>query len=147
MDNEKTIYEDLGEQAALTSEGLSSQNFGSTERLNESKIYSEQVKSILDCERLTIERELNESKIELERYKTERELELKEEYDKAKLAIEEANSKREKRMNIAKLCLTGLELGLTSVFGVLYLKANMEYGGMVGKDGKGWFEQIKHIKL
>ena len=43
--------------------------------------------------------------------------------------------------------LAGIEVASGVVLGLLYLKVNLSYGGLIGKDGKKFWDEIKHIKL
>ena len=46
-----------------------------------------------------------------------------------------------------KVALAGVEVGSGIVLGLIYLKANFAYGGLIGKDGKKFWDEIKHIKI
>lgn len=85
------------------------------------------------------EERLNEARIHEIQHKLHMEAE--------KLEIEKEKAKTEKATLWTKVGLTAATLTAEIGLGILYLKANMKYGGMIGKDGKKWFDDIKRIKL
>lgn len=117
--------EDVELNLGVTSEYLMKLNPGQEERLNEAKIHEIQHKLNLEMEKLELQRTIEEQKLDIERSK----------------------AKTEKATLWARVGLTAVTLTSEIALGVLYLKANMKYGGMLGKDGKKWFDDIKRIKL
>lgn len=165
MDFEELLSENLG----TTGIGLKDLNPGSTERLNEAKIYDMQCRASLEAFEKTNAVLANESKMEFEREKFDKELDLKREIEKERIASEERRhekelelkrefeqmkfdeTKRKDKNELAalwsKLALAGVEVGTGVILGLFYLKANFAYGGLIGKDGKKFWDEIKHIKI
>lgn len=145
-ENAKTIYEVLGEQAALTSEGLESQEYGSEARVNEAKIFADQVSKILDCDRIGIEADYNQARIELEKYKIDQELKLKKEIELEKIKAEKITGKIDTGIKVFDSLLAVGSLVATCWFGAKTLRFNLEYGGIIGKDAKTWTDALKHFR-
>lgn len=171
MEEKETMsFEDLlSENLGLTGDGLKNMEPGSSERLNEAKIYDMQCKASLEAFEKTNQAIENESKLEFEREKFDKELELKKEIEYEKIRSDERKyekelefrrefeqtkaeeQKRKDRHEVAswwtKVALAGVEVASGIGLGLLYLKVNLSYGGLIGKDGKRFWDEIKHIKI
>lgn len=159
----------LGENLGSTGDMLKDMEPGSTERLNEAKIYDMQCKASLEVFEKTNNVINNEARLELEREKNDKELELRREIELEKIAAEdrrhekelelkrefeqihakelERKDKNERNALWCKVALAGVEVSSGIVLGLIYLKANFAYGGLIGKDGKRFWDEIKHIKI
>lgn len=144
---EKDFIELLSENIGTTGTELQELEIGSEERVAEAKIFDMQAKLALDEYKLSNEVAINEAKIALEHERLDREMELKREMELRRIAIEEDKAKTEKRTLWTKVILTGVEIGSGITLGWAYLKYNLIYGGMMGKDAKEWFKEIRRIKL
>lgn len=116
--SERNYYTDLVSAAEQARDLLDDATPGSKERLTEAQVYDMLVKNLIEEERLA---------------------------NQAQKDADEA--KWNKIWGGVKVGLTALQVGISGWFGWNYLKANMQFGNMVGKDGKGWFDEIKRIKL
>lgn len=65
----------------------------------------------------------------------------------AQLANEYDKIKTERRTLWARVAVVAGEAAATIGLGWAYLKVNMKYGGMVGKDGQSIWKTIKNIKF
>lgn len=168
-ENQKDFAELLGENLGLTGEELVDMELGSTQRLNEAKIfdmqagkaleeYQKRMQIDIDQQKLDLEREkaadeatlrrnIEEMKNKTEMEKFERELYMKRELEEMKLRIEEKKAKHEIWGLWAKVGLALIEVASGIGLGLLYLKVNLSYGGLIGKDGKKFWDEIKHIKI
>lgn len=124
-DEKIELIDDIAGNIGEASDALSELSIGSDERLVEAKIYDMQVKTALQAERQNAELEIEREKLEIERSKV----------------------KAEKATLWCKVGIAAAEFGSGVALGLLYLKANLKYGGMMGKDAKKWFDDLKHIKL
>lgn len=125
MAEERNYYTDLVTRVEQTCDNFNSLPAGSKERLTEAQIYDTLLKNVI------------------------KEEELANQYEKStkELKIKEDEAKWNKIWGGIKVGLTAVQVGVSGWFGWNYLKANMQFGNMVGKDGKGWFDEIKRIKL
>lgn len=125
MAEERNYYTDLVARVEQTCDNLDSLPAGSKERLTEAQIYDTLLKNVI------------------------KEEELANQYEKStkELKIKEDEAKWNKIWGGIKVGLTAVQVCVSGWFGWNYLKANMQFGNMVGKDGKGWFDEIKRIKL
>lgn len=125
MAEERNYYTDLVARVEQTCDKLDSLPAGSKERLTEAQIYDTLLKNVI------------------------KEEELANQYEKStkELKIKEDEAKWNKIWGGIKVGLTAVQVCVSGWFGWNYLKANMQFGNMVGKDGKGWFDEIKRIKL
>lgn len=168
-EDQKDFAELLGENLGLTGEELVDMELGSTQRLNEAKIfdmqagkaleeYQKRMQIEIEQQKLDLEREKAAEEvtlkrnIEAERNKTEmekfnKELQMKRELEEMKLMIEEKKAKHEIWGLWAKVALALIEVASGIGLGLLYLKVNLSYGGLIGKDGKKFWDEIKHIKI
>lgn len=159
----------LGENLGLTGEELQSMDTGSNQRLNEAKIfdmqcskaleeYQKRMQIDLDQQRLDFERdkaaeeatlkrniEAERNKLEMEKFT--KELEFRRTIEEYRLAVEEKKANNEIKALWAKVILAAIEVGSGIGLGFLYLKVNLEYGGLVGKDGKRFWDAIRNIKI
>lgn len=127
-----TLTEDLLQNIGDTSSRLEAAQAGSKERQVEAAIYREQLNALAAIDEFNHKRELDFERLEIER---------------SRLEVERQKASNEKFGLWARIGLTAATLGAEAWFGLTYLKANLKFGGMVGKDGKGWFDSIKRIKL
>lgn len=125
MAEERNYYTDLVTRVEQTCDKFDSLPAGSKERLTEAQIYDTLLKNVI------------------------KEEELANQYEKStkELKIKEDEAKWNKIWGGIKVGLTAVQVCVSGWFGWNYLKANMQFGNMVGKDGKGWFDEIKRIKL
>lgn len=125
MAEERNYYTDLVARVEQTCDKFDSLPAGSKERLTEAQIYDTLLKNVI------------------------KEEELANQYEKStkELKIKEDEAKWNKIWGGIKVGLTAVQVCVSGWFGWNYLKANMQFGNMVGKDGKGWFDEIKRIKL
>ena len=79
--------------------------------------------------------------------KFDKELEQRRQLEELRLKIEEKKAKHEIWGLWAKVALAAIEVASAIGLGLLYLKVNLSYGGLIGKDGKKFWDEIKHIKL
>lgn len=151
---EKNLTDDILEQIGTTSANLESAEAGKVSRRIESEIYKTQVQMIFDndaemfkrdlaLQELDIKRSESEEKIAIERER----LELERQIQETKLRMDESRAKNEKAALWTKVGLVGVEVTSGIWLGLLYLRANLKYGGFVGKDGKKIFDDIKKVRL
>lgn len=136
MAEEITLQEEFASQLATTSANLETAKMGSEERVNEAKIYKEQAELIIKQQDSLLKEERDNAELALKREEME-----------ARLAIEESKAKTEKRTLWAKVGLGAGQAVLYTFLGWLYLKSNLKYGSMVGKDSKEIFNEIKKIRI
>lgn len=129
---ERNYYTDITDCASNVFDSLGELNPGSKEKLTEAQIYDMLNKNLIEAERIANQEAIENRKIDLE---------------EKRLAIEADEARWNKIWGGIKVGLTAVQLGVSGWFGWNYLKANMQFGNMVGKDGKGWFDEIKRIKL
>lgn len=168
MAEERTIIEMTGENMVDSMERLKGIN-DVKDRKVESDIYCEQAKIVNEQDKMSLQYEVEMEKIKLEREKFESELNLKREqfekememknaqFEKEREQIENFNyikleqeAKHNKKLinnERAKLAVAIGSTLLTGGMGILYLKYNMKYGGMTGKDGESWFKELRHINV
>ena len=168
-EEQKDFTELLGENLGLTGAELVDMELGSTQRLNEAKIFDMQAGKALDeyqkrmqieleqqkldlerekvAEEATLKRNIEETRSKTEMEKFERELLMKRELEEMKLKIEEKKANHEIWGLWAKVALAAIEVASGIGLGLLYLKVNLSYGGLIGKDGKKFWDEIKHIKI
>lgn len=166
---QKDFVDLLGENLGLTGEELQSMETGSTQRLNEAKIFDMQCSKALDeyqkrmaieldqeklefekekaAEEVVLKRNIEQERNDLEMAKFEKELEMRRSLEEYKLAIEEKKANHEIWGLWAKVALAAIEVASGVGLGLLYLKVNLEYGGLVGKDGKRFWDAIRNIKI
>lgn len=159
----------LADNIGNTGTELKDMEYGSNQRLNEAKIFDMQAARVLEEfqksneialqeERLEFEKErikeelILKRNIESERLKADmekfnKEIALKREIETLRLSIEEKKARNEIRGLWARVLLAGIEVGTGVGLGLLYLKVNMTYGGLIGKDGKKFWDEIRHIKI
>lgn len=155
MDEEKGFTEenvndfvfDLMNQALESSTALNTTEVGSAERDKESKIYDSLTKNVMAYQETLSKIESDKERLGLERYKIDEELRLKREIEEARLQVETSKANTEKATAWAKVGLAVVEVGSSIGLGILYLKANLKYGGMLGRDAKEWFKDLKKFKL
>ena len=167
--DQKDFTDLLGENLGITGEGLEELEIGSKQRLDEAKIfdlqcnaalneYQKRMEADLAVEKLEFEKEKAKEElklkanIEAERNKLEmekfdRELALKREMELLKIEVEQKKANNEIRGLWAKVALAGVEVASGIGLGLIYLKVNLEYGGLVGKDGKRFWDAIRNIKI
>lgn len=133
---ELTLTDDVVEQLALSSANLEVLEKGTKERQIEAGIYNNQLEQIMKIDEFNHKRDLDLQKAELQR-----------EIEEAKLKIEESKAKNEKWSLWARVGIAATTGVAEIALGVLYLKANLAYGGMMGKDGQSWFKELKKIRL
>ena len=168
-EEQKDFGQLLGENLGLTGEELQNLGPGTTQRLNEAKIFDMQCSKALDeyqkrmaieidqqklefekekaAEEATLRRNIEAEKNKLEMEKFEKELAMRRSIEEYKLSIEEKKANHEIWGLWAKVILAGLEVASGIGLGLLYLKVNLEYGGLVGKDGKRFWDAIRNIKI
>lgn len=159
----------LADNIGMTGTELKDMETGSTQRLNEAKIFDMQAARVLEeyqktaaieaenerlgieklklDEEITLKRDIEEAKIAQDMDKFEKELEQRRQLEELRLKIEEKKAKHEIWGLWAKVVLAGIEVASAIGLGLLYLKVNLSYGGLIGKDGKKFWDEIKHIKL
>ena len=159
----------LGENLGITGEELQEMETGSTQRLNEAKIFDMQCSKALEeyqkrmqidldqqklefekektAEEVTLKRNIESERNKLEMEKFDKELAMRREFENLKLQIEEKKARQEIWGLWAKVALAGVEVASGVGLGLLYLKVNLEYGGLVGKDGKRFWDAIRNIKI
>ena len=172
MDEEresKDFVDLLGENLGVTGEELQTLETGSPKRLNEAKVFDMQCKTALDEYQKRMQIDLDQQRLEfdkekaaedailrrniesernaLEMEKFDKELAMRREFESYKLAIEEKKANHEIWGLWAKVALAGIEVASGVGLGLLYLKVNLEYGGLVGKDGKRFWDAIRNIKI
>lgn len=140
-----TFFEDLLENVSQTSDELRKASDDSKGAI--AKTYDMQARTLMAYYEQTDKIENERDRMALERYKIDEDLKLRREIEERRLEIEQKKSNAERGTLWAKVGISLAELGLTAGMGLLYLKANMKYGGMVGKDAQKWFNDLKHIKL
>ena len=165
MDFEQLLSENLGSTGAI----LKDMEVGSQDRLNEAKIYDMQCKATIELYEKTNQILEKEAQLDFDREKFDKELELKEKIEKERIAADERkfekelelrkqieemkheDSKRRDKNEIAalwsKVALAGVEIASGIGLGLLYLKVNLSYGGLIGKDGKKFWDEIRRIKI
>lgn len=166
---QKDFVDLLGENLGVTGEDLQEMETGSTERLNEAKIFDMQCGKALDeyqkrmqidieqqrlefekdkaAEEATLKRNIESERNALEMEKFDKELAMRRSIEEYKLAIEEKKARNEIWGLWAKVALAAVEVASGIGLGLLYLKINLEYGGLVGKDGKRFWDAIRNIKI
>lgn len=159
----------LGENLGITGEELQDMETGSTQRLNEAKIFDMQCSKALDEYQKRMQIELDQERLEFEKEKAaedailrrnieaeknkvdmekfDKELAMRRSLEEYKLSIEEKKAKHEIWGLWAKVILAGVEVASGIGLGLLYLKINLEYGGLIGKDGKRFWDAIRQIKI
>lgn len=159
----------LGENLGITGEELQNLDVGSNQRLNEAKIFDMQCSKALEeyqkrmaieidqdklefekekaAEEVTLRRNIEAERNKLEMEKFDKELAMRREIENYKLMIEEKKAKHEIWGLWSKVALAGVEVASGIGLGLLYLKVNLEYGGLVGKDGKRFWDAIRNIKI
>lgn len=147
MDDQKTFQEDLVENIAVSSEALSNQAIGSAGRINEAKIYDTQSRLLMEVNKQDYDFMEVDRRFALDKWKVEQEIEIKREASKIEMQLTEAKYNNEKATLWAKVAIAGVGLIADIGIGILYLKANMKYGGMMGRDSKKWFDDLRRIKL
>lgn len=147
MEEKITAREDIMTNISVTSQNLVDSKSGSDERLTEAKIYDMQHKLNLETDKLDLQEIMDNRKLEFEKEKFEAEMKFKREFEERRIAIEESKANTEKMTLWTRAGIAGLEMISGIGLGILYLKANMKYGGMIGKDGKKWFDDLRRIKL
>lgn len=171
MDENNTMdfMELLSLNIGTTGSELEKMEIGSSERSKEANIFESQAKLALEEYKLTNAIESENSRIEIEKDRLDQEITLKRDIEEAKLAqemvkfekdlemrraievrrleIEEMRAKTEKNTLWGRVILAGVEVASGIGLGVLYLKANLEYGNLMGKDGQSWFKELRKIKL
>lgn len=135
MEEEKTVMDDMLEQISLTSETLRTAD-DTDVRVKETKNYDTQVRTMMEYEKQTASMTYQYDKLEAES-----------KFEAMRLEIEKKKVDNEIATMWADIALKGLGLGLTTWTGILYLKANLKYGGMQGKDAMSIFKDLKHFKL
>lgn len=169
-DKEQKDFTDLlGENLGITGEGLEELEIGSKQRLDEAKIFDLQCNAALNEYQKRMEVEQNAEKLEFEKERSieelklkanieaernrlemdkfEKELALRRSIEEYKLAVEEKKANHEIRALWAKVILAAVEVASGIGLGLIYLKVNLEYGGLVGKDGKRFWDAIRNIKI
>lgn len=166
MDNEQTnLIDDLMSQLGTTSAALEIAASGSKERQIEAAIYDQQVKIVTDYDREVFRESLEADKFETNKQNEqdriaiekaesehrmlmeEKRLDMEREFKEAQLKVDQSKAKTEKLTLWSKVGLAAIEITSGIGLGVLYLKANMKYGGMMGRDAKEWFKDLKKVKL
>ena len=165
MDFEQLLSENLGSTGVI----LKEMEVGSSERLNEAKIFDMQCKATLDMyektnvilerearldfdrekfdKELELKREIEKIRIESDERKFEKELEFKEKIEQMKYEDLKRKDKNEIAALWSKVALAGVEIASGIGLGLLYLKVNLSYGGLIGKDGKRFWDEIRRIKI
>lgn len=168
-DNTMDFVELLGQNIGVTGTELKDLEIGSKERSAEANIFDMQAKLALQEYKITNELSVEEAKLELEKDRINREITLKRDIEESRMAqemekfekdlemrraievrrleIEEKKAKCERNTLWAKVALAGVEVASGIGLGILYLKANLTYGNMMGKDGQNWFKEIRKIRL
>jgi len=167
--DQKDFTDLLGENLGLTGEGLEELEIGSKQRLDEAKIFDMQCNAAINEFQKRMEIDIQERRLDFEEQKATKELKLKanieternriemEKFEKElalrrsieeyKLAVEEKKANHEIRALWAKVILAAVEVASGIGLGLLYLKVNLTYGGLVGKDGKRFWDAIRNIKI
>lgn len=145
MTEEKTINDDILDQIAVTSENM----LGGDQELRkaEFKIYESQTNLLSEREKLDAQYAFEQMRNETERYRIDEEMKLRREFESQRIQIEAEKAKTEKHTLWTKVGLAAAEICLTVGLGYKYLKANLTYGGMVGKDAKSVWDNLRHIKI
>lgn len=154
MDEELNLMDDLLGQIATSSAHLEVGEAGSKERSNEANIYNTQLEAVIKFDEQNFRQNLEMQKFELAQKESDQRLEMEKALNDAKIKAEEikANAeemkaKSEKWSLWARVGVAAAALGADIGMGMLYLKYNAKLGGMTGKDGQKWFDQIRRIKL
>ena len=144
---DKKIYSEYADLSDNIQEASQKMKKGDLEARNaESRIYDMQLKAMLAMDKQAADIEREDARLELERNRIEQELELKRKELEMRTELEKDTAKTQKWASWSKVALAGLEVVLTAGLGLLTLKYNMEFGGLVGRDGQNWFKEIKKIK-
>lgn len=166
---QKDFTDLLGENLGITGEALEELEIGSKARSDEAKIFDMQCNAALNEYQKRMEADIQERKLDFEEQKVteelklkanieternriemkkfEKELALKRSIEEYKLAVEEKKANHEIRALWAKVILAAVEVASGIGLGLLYLKVNLTYGGLVGKDGKRFWDAIRNIKI
>lgn len=154
MDEELNLMDDLLGQTGKTSSNMDGLEAGSKERGTEAAIYDHQLEAIMKFDDQAFKQNLEQQKFELAQKESDQRLEMEKalndakiEAEKIKAHSEEMKAKSEKWTLWSRVGIAAAALGADIGMGILYLKYNAKLGGMTGKDGQKWFDQIRRIKL